>query len=112
MKQVSSLDVYGVGRRSVVPHHRKEMITQAAWQAVRRSPRMKAVYERVKPGQKQRKAAALVATAHKMLRIMLAMLKSRQEWREGPDLPAAAPANRIETPRPRRRGRGKVSAAA
>jgi hypothetical protein len=88
------------------------MMTQAAWQAVRRSPRMKAFYERVKGGQKQRKAIALVATAHKMLRIMLAMLKSRQEWRERPDLPAAAPADRIEARRPRRRGRGKVSAAA
>ncbi len=60
----------------------RKLITEAAWQAIRHSPRLKAFYERVMAGQKQRRATALVATGHKMLRITLAMLRTRQPWRE------------------------------
>jgi transposase len=68
----------------------RKMITQAAWQAVRRSPRMKAFFERLGGGQKQRKTIALVAVGHKLLRIALAMLKSKSPWREEPALPIDA----------------------
>jgi transposase len=89
----------------------RHLVTEAAWRSVRHSPTMKAFYERVKAGQKHRKAVALVATAHKLLRAMLAMLKNRQEWREGLDLPAFASANCIQTKEPCRHERGKVSMA-
>ncbi len=90
----------------------RKMITQSAWRAVVCSPRMKAFYEKVKCGQKQRTGTALVATGHKLLRIMLSMLKSGESWREEASaaaLPASASADGIETRRPRRRGRGKGS---
>jgi transposase len=60
----------------------RKMITQAAWQGIRRSPWIKAHYERIKNGQKQRTGTALIATGHKLLRIMLAMLRKQEEWRE------------------------------
>jgi transposase len=85
----------------------RKLITEAAWRSVRCSPLMRAFYDKVVGGQKQRKAIGLVAAAHKLLRIMLAMLRSREAWREeslapasGAVLPAAATANCIETPRP------------
>jgi len=91
----------------------RKMVTEAAWQAIRRSPRFKAFYERVMAGQKQRRATAIVATAHKMLRIMLSMLRSRQPWRDE-SAPAAvcppdASVNDIETARAHRRIRGADS---
>jgi len=94
----------------------RKMLTEAAWQAIRHSPRFKAFYERVMAGQKQRRATAIVATAHKMLRIMLAMLRSRQPWRED-SAPAAvcptdASANDIETRTARRCVRGADSSRA
>jgi transposase len=97
------------------------LITQAAWQAVRRSAQMAAFFERVKAGQKQRTGVAVVAVGHKLLRIMLAMLRSKEPWRAEPKpniqsvptsgaaLPAAASANCTQTQQPRRRGRGKGS---
>jgi transposase len=60
----------------------RKLVVEAAWQMIRKSPRMKAFFERVMGGQKQRKKVALVAVAHKLLRIMLAMLKHREEWRK------------------------------
>lgn len=104
----------------------RKMITQAAWQGIRRSPWLKAHYERIRNGQKQRKGIALIATGHKLLRIMLAMLRDRQQWREpetsaaatdaasttagdGAALPPAASADCI-VKKNRRRGRGKGSA--
>lgn len=88
----------------------RKMITQSAWRAVICSPRMKAFYEKVRCGQKQRTGTALVATGHKLLRIMLSMLRSGEAWREE-DAPvaasAAASADGIEAQRHLRRGRGK-----
>jgi transposase len=98
----------------------RRLITQSAWQTVRRSARMEAFYEHKKGGQKQRTGIALIATAHKLLRIMLAMLKKKEAWRSdaapakktkarapkkgaaaaGAVLPATATANCIETQSP------------
>jgi len=96
----------------------RKLITEGAWQAIRHSPRLKAFHERIMAGQKQRRATALMATAHKMLRIALAMLRTRQPWREEQIteqpavLSASTPANGIETRRPRRGGRGEDSSRA
>jgi transposase len=58
------------------------LLCEAAWQAVRRSPSMKAFFERVTHGDPGRKKIALVAAAHKLARSMAAMLRSGEVWRE------------------------------
>jgi transposase len=57
------------------------LLTEAAWQAVRRSDRVKVFYERVRRGDKERRKIALVATAHYLVRVMLSMLQSGEVWR-------------------------------
>jgi transposase len=58
------------------------LLCEAAWQAVRRSPSMKAFFERVSHGDPGRKKIALVAAAHKLARAMAAMLRTGEAWRE------------------------------
>lgn len=60
------------------------LLTEAAWQGVRRSPTLKAYYERITQGKKERRKIALVATAHHLLRVMASMLRSGEVWREDP----------------------------
>jgi transposase len=64
------------------------LLCEAAWQAVRRSPTMKAFFERVTGGEPGRKKIALVAVAHKLARAMAAMLRSGEAWREQGQEPA------------------------
>jgi transposase len=61
----------------------RKLLTEAAWQAVRRSPQVRAYYERVKRDDPQRKKIAIVATAHYLLRAMQAMLCTGELWRTG-----------------------------
>jgi transposase len=69
----------------------RKMLTEAAWQGVRHSPSLKAFYERVQGGRKDRRAVALVATARHMVKVMVAMLRTGEEWRETEEAkPAAA----------------------
>ena len=58
------------------------LLCEAAWQAVRRSPAMKAFFERVTHNEPGRRKIALVATAHKLARAMAAMLRTGEAWRE------------------------------
>ena len=58
------------------------LLCEAAWQAVRRSPSMKAFFERVTHGEPGRRKIALVAVAHKLARSMAAMLRTGEAWRE------------------------------
>jgi transposase len=64
------------------------LLCEAAWQAVRRSPSMKAFFERVTHCDPGRKKIALVAVAHKLARSMAAMLRSGEAWREDEQDPA------------------------
>ena len=57
------------------------MLTEAAWQGVRRSPAIRAFYERVRREDPERRKIALVATAHFLLRAMMAMLRTGEVWR-------------------------------
>jgi len=59
----------------------RKLLTEAAWQAVRRDPSFKASFERVMRDDPQRKKIALVATAHKLARVMAAMLRSGEVYR-------------------------------
>jgi len=60
----------------------RKLVAEAAWVSIRRSPRIRAFFERVMHGKKERKKIALVATAHHLLRVMLGMLKTGETWRE------------------------------
>ena len=62
---------------SVVRH----FVVEAAWQGIRRSAHLRAFYERVRRADPARKKIALVATAHYLLRTMLAMLRTGEVWR-------------------------------
>src|SRR5215469_15224831 len=60
----------------------RQLVAEAAWQAQRRSPTVRAYFERVQRGDPQRKKIALVATAHHLVRVMWAMLKRGTLWEE------------------------------
>jgi transposase len=60
----------------------RKLVTEAAWQGVRRSKTIRAFFERVKHDDPKRKKIALVATAHYLTRVMAAMLRSGESWRE------------------------------
>jgi transposase len=69
----------------------RRLLTEAAWQGIRRSPRVRAVFERIGQGNRERRKIALVATAHYVLRVMVAMLRRAEAWREDPQPEPAAP---------------------
>lgn len=60
----------------------RRLVTEAAWQAVRRNGKIRARFERIMHGQAERKKIAIVAVGHYLLRVMLSMLKSGEVWRE------------------------------
>jgi transposase len=60
----------------------RQLVAEAAWQALRRSPAVRAYFERAQRGDPQRKKIALVATAHYLVRVMWAMLKRGTLWDE------------------------------
>ena len=59
----------------------RALLVEAAWQGIRRCPHIRQVYERIHRDDKQRKKIALVATAHYLIRAMLAMLQTGEVWR-------------------------------
>jgi transposase len=59
----------------------RKLLTEAAWQGVRRDPTIRAYFERVMRGEADRKKIALVATAHYLCRVMAAMLRTGEIWR-------------------------------
>ena len=61
----------------------RQLVAEATWQALRRSPTVRAYFERVRRGDPQRKKIALVATAHYLVRVMWALLKQGTTWEEG-----------------------------
>lgn len=60
----------------------RAMLTEAAWQAIRRSVTVKAYFERIQREDPARKKIALIATAHYLSRVMWAMLKHGTLWKE------------------------------
>ena len=64
----------------------RQLVAEAAWQALRRSPTVRAYFERVRRGDPQRQKIALVATAHYLVRVMWALLKRGTVWQEDPAL--------------------------
>jgi transposase len=64
------------------PGTARKYLVEAAWQGVYRSPKIRAYFERILHGKKERRKIALVATAHYLLRCMHAMLIHCEPWRE------------------------------
>jgi transposase len=70
------------------------LICEAAWQGVLRSPTIRSFHARVLHGDPDRRKLALVATGHYLLRVMAAMLRTGECWRESvkeEDLAPGAP---------------------
>ena len=86
----------------------RQLLTEAAWQAIRRSPSVRAWYERVRRADPDRKKIAIVATAHYLARVMWAMLRDGTVWRENP---ACTAANLARDPEAARQARPLVPAA-
>lgn len=63
----------------------RRLLVEAAWQSIRRSEHVRAHFERIMDGDRERKKIALVATAHYLLRVMHSMLLSGESWRWGPE---------------------------
>lgn len=59
----------------------RRLLTEAAWQGIRRSPEIRAYFERIQRQDPQRRKIALLATAHWLARVMLSMLRSGEEAR-------------------------------
>lgn len=60
----------------------RKLLCEAAWRGIAKSPALRAFFERVMNADPDRKKIALVATAHHLARIMGAMLRSGELWRE------------------------------
>jgi len=60
----------------------RKLLTEAAWQGIRRSPSIRKFYERICQEDPDRRKLALIATAHLLARVMLAMLRTGEVWRE------------------------------
>jgi transposase len=54
----------------------RKLLCEATWTAVKRCPRFKRFFDQVTGGKRERKKLALVATMHRMIRVMGAMLRS------------------------------------
>jgi transposase len=63
----------------------RKLLVEAAWQGVRHSPSLRAMFERIKGGRKEQTGRALVAVARHMVEAMVAMLKRGQAWHEQQD---------------------------
>jgi transposase len=64
----------------------RKLLCESAWSCVRFNPTLRAFYERVMNNDPDRKKIAIVATGHRLCRIMAAMLRSGEAWRgEGKD---------------------------
>jgi len=70
----------------------RRLVAEAAWQACRRSPTVRAFFDRVQRGDPLRKKIALVATTHYLVRVMWAMLKRGTFWWENPARARQTPA--------------------
>jgi transposase len=60
----------------------RKFLCEASWRAVRSSPTLRAYFQRIMGNDPDRKKIALVATAHHLARVMGAMLRSGEVWRE------------------------------
>lgn len=53
----------------------RKLATEAAWTAVKRCPAFRAYFERIVAGKPERRKIAIVATSHRLIRVMGAMMR-------------------------------------
>jgi transposase len=58
----------------------RKLICEATWTAIKKCPRFKRFFERVMAAKSERKKIALVATMHRMTKVMGAMLRSGEAY--------------------------------
>jgi transposase len=63
----------------------RKLICEAAWTAIKKCDAFKAFFERITGGKSERKKIALVATMHRMIRVMGAMLRSGEAYHDAHD---------------------------
>ena len=68
----------------------RKRLTEAAWPGIRRCPHLKAYFERIRGDGVKRRKIALVATAHYLVRVMHAMLRTGETCRWETANPQAA----------------------
>lgn len=85
----------------------RQFLIEAAWQAIRRSPTIRAYFERIHRNDPDRRKIALVATGHYLARSMWAMLRDGTLWKE-----TVAPATPPDTWDQARSQRSTAGAAA
>lgn len=61
----------------------RRLLVEAAWQAVRRSPALRARFERLVAGDPKRRKIAIVALAHYLVRVMRALLLTGRGYQPG-----------------------------
>jgi transposase len=66
----------------------RQLLAEAAGQARRRSPAVRAYVARVRRGEPQRTKVAVVATAHSLVRVMWALRRRGTAWQESPAVAA------------------------
>jgi transposase len=64
------------------PATARKLLTEAAWRCIDKNRTLRAVFDRIAMGKKDRRRIAIIAIARRLTRIMLAMLKSGQSWSE------------------------------
>lgn len=74
------------------PASLRHLLVEAAWGAVRRCPAMREEFDRIAAGKRERRRIALIAVAHKLSRVMLAMLREEKDYSPTPASPTDAPA--------------------
>jgi transposase len=62
----------------------RKLICEATWTAIKKCPTFKAFFEQVMGGKSERKKIALVATMHRMIKVMGAMLRSGEAYQPSP----------------------------
>jgi transposase len=60
----------------------RKLLCEACWRGISKSPALRAYFERITKADPDRRKIALVATAHHLARVMGAMLRSGECWRE------------------------------
>jgi transposase len=60
----------------------RKLLCEAAWTCVRVNAKLRAFFQQVMGGDSDRRKIAIVATAHRLCRIMAAMLRSGETWRK------------------------------
>jgi transposase len=68
----------------------RKLICEATWTAIKKCPTFKQFFEQIMGGKRERKKIALVATMHRMIKVMGAMLRSGEAYRAAPLRPATS----------------------